>query len=88
MRAVVNRNASLLPAGVTAVHGHFSAGEAVNLVDPEGTVIARGLVNFDADELPALLGKTTGQIAEELGSGFDRTVVHRDALVLINTAPR
>ncbi len=87
VRAVVNRNASLLPAGVTAVHGHFSAGEAVNLVDPDGTVVARGLVNFDADELPALLGKTTGQIAEELGSGFDRTVVHRDALVLINAAP-
>jgi glutamate 5-kinase len=83
VQAVVTRNASLLPAGVTAVHGHFRAGEAVNLVDPEGAVVARGLVNFDADELPALLGKTTGQIATELGSGFDRTVVHRDALVVI-----
>ena len=46
------RNASLLPAGVTAVRGQFTAGEAVNLVDPDGTVVARGLVNFDADELP------------------------------------
>ena len=67
VRAVVTRNASLLPAGVTAVRGQFSAGEAVNLVDPDGKVVARGLVNFDADELPALLGKTTGQIAAELG---------------------
>ena len=85
VRAVVERNASLLPAGVTAVRGRFSAGEAVNLVDPDGTVVARGLVNFDADELPALLGKTTGQIAAELGSGYDRTVVHRDALVVLAT---
>ena len=85
VRAVVERNASLLPAGVTAVRGRFSAGEAVNLVDSDGTVVARGLVNFDADELPALLGKTTGQIAAELGSGFDRTVVHRDALVVISS---
>ncbi len=88
VRAVLTRNASLLPAGVTAVRGQFSAGEAVNLVDPDGTVVARGLVNFDADELPALLGKTTGQIAAELGSGFDRTVVHRDALVLIGVTAR
>ena len=83
VRAVVTRNASLLPAGVTEVRGRFRAGEAVDLVDPAGTVVARGLVNFDADELPALLGKTTGQIAEEVGGGFDRTLVHRDALVLI-----
>ena len=67
VRAVVTRNASLLPAGVTAVRGRFSAGEAVDLVDLRGTVVARGLVNFDADELPALLGKTTGQIAAERG---------------------
>ncbi len=83
VRAVVTRNASLLPAGVTAVRGRFRAGEAVDLVGPDGTVVARGLVNFDADELPALLGKTTGQIAAEIGEGFDRTLVHRDALVLI-----
>ena len=87
VRAVVTRNASLLPAGVIAVRGRFRAGEAVNLVDPAGLVVARGLVNFDADELPALLGKTTGQIAAEIGSGFDRTVVHRDALVLVETSP-
>ncbi|HEU5484257.1 MAG TPA: glutamate 5-kinase [Microlunatus sp.] len=84
VRAVVTRNASLLPAGVTAVRGRFSAGEAVDLVDLRGTVVARGLVNFDADELPALLGKTTRQIADERGAGWDRTVVHRDALVVMD----
>ena len=83
VRAVVTRNASLLPAGVTAVHGQFSAGEPVDLTGPDGAVVARGLVNFDAEELPALLGKTTPQIATELGPGYDRTVVHRDALVVI-----
>jgi glutamate 5-kinase len=83
VRAVTTRNASLLPAGVTAVRGQFRAGEVVNLTDPAGVVIARGLVNFDADELPALLGKTTVQIAAELGSGYDRTIVHRDALVVL-----
>jgi glutamate 5-kinase len=84
VRAVVSRNASLLAAGVTDVRGRFSAGEAVDLVDQHGTVVARGLVNFDADELPRLLGKTTRQIAAELGSGYDRTVVHKDALVVLD----
>ncbi|MDN5761418.1 MAG: glutamate 5-kinase [Microlunatus sp.] len=84
VRAVVNRNASLLPAGVTAVRGRFNAGEAVDLVDEVGHVVGRGLVNFDADELPGLLGKTTRQIAAEHGSRYDRTIVHKDALVVLN----
>ncbi len=84
VRAVVTRNASLLPAGVTDVRGRFTAGEAVDLVDLQGHVVARGLVNFDADEIPALLGKTTRQIAAERGSGYDRTVVHKDALVVMD----
>jgi len=86
VRAVVTRNASLLPAGVTAVRGRFTAGEAVDLVDLRGQVVARGLVNFDADEIPALLGKTTRQIVAERGSGYDRTVVHKDALVVMDPA--
>ena len=49
-------------------------------------VVARGLVNYDSDELPALLGRTTRDLAAELGAGYDRTVVHRDALVVIESA--
>ena len=45
-------------------------------------MVARGLVNYDADELPALLGRTTRDLIAELGGGYDRAVVHRDALVV------
>lgn len=74
-----------MPAGVTEVRGRFSAGEAVDLVDLAGRLVGRGLVNFDADEIPGLLGKTTRQIAAERGSGYDRTVVHKDALVVMDS---
>ena len=47
-------------------------------------VVARGLVNYDSDELPALLGRSTRDLAAELGAGYDRTVVHRDALVVLD----
>jgi glutamate 5-kinase len=83
VRALTQRNASLLPAGITGVAGQFSAGEPVNLVSPDGAVVARGLVNYDADELPALLGRTTRDLIAEFGAGYDRAVVHRDALVVL-----
>ncbi len=81
--AVVGRGTSLLPAGVTGVYGEFAAGEPVDLVGPDGIVIARGLVNYDADEIPALLGRSTGDLAAELGDGYERELVHRDHLVLV-----
>jgi glutamate 5-kinase len=83
VRALTQRKASLLPAGITAVTGTFAAGEPVNLVGPDGTVVARGLANYDSDELPDLLGRTTRELSRTLGSGYDRTVVHRDALVVL-----
>ena len=83
MHAVVGRGASLLPAGITAVDGRFAAGDPVDLVDIGGTPIARGLVNYDAAELPGLLGRSTAALAAELGPRYEREVVHRDDLVLL-----
>ena len=82
VRAVLERKASLLPAGVTAVRGDFMAGEPVRLVDSSGTVVARGIVNYDAADLPGLLGRSTHQLVAERGPEFDREVVHRDALIV------
>ena len=82
VRAVTERRASLLPAGITGVDGGFSAGDPVDLVDAAGRVVARGLVNYDAAELPALLGRSTRALARELGAAYEREVVHRDDLVV------
>ncbi|GAA3449975.1 glutamate 5-kinase [Dactylosporangium matsuzakiense] len=83
VRAVVSRHASLLPAGITAVDGRFAAGDPVDLVDAGGVPVARGLVNYDAVELPPLLGRSTSDLAAELGPAYEREVVHRDDLVLL-----
>lgn len=82
VEAVLHRKASLLPAGITAVHGDFHAGDPVRLVDLRGAVIARGIVNYDASELPAIIGRSTRDLVREMGAEFDREVVHRDYLVL------
>jgi glutamate 5-kinase len=83
VRAVVERRMSLLPAGVTGVTGTFVAGDPVELLDQNGHAVARGLVNFDATELPGLLGRSTRELARELGPAYRREVVHRDDLVVL-----
>jgi glutamate 5-kinase len=80
VRAVTERRASLLPAGITGVGGTFIAGDPVDLVDESGSVVARGLINYDSAELPGLLGRSTRELASELGSAYEREVVHRDDL--------
>jgi glutamate 5-kinase len=81
--AVVQRRASLLPAGITGIDGTFDAGDPVNLAGEDGKVVARGLVNYDAVEIPGLMGRSTRWLASRLGAEYEREVVHRDDLVLL-----
>ena len=81
--AVVERGASLLAAGISGVVGRFVGGDPVDLVGPDGVAVARGLVNFDSDELPDLLGRSSKELKRELGAAYEREVVHRDDLVLL-----
>ena len=81
--AVTTRRTSLLPAGITGVDGTFAAGDPVDVCGPDGAVIARGLVNYAASELPRLLGRSTRDLARELGPEYEREVIHRDDLVVL-----
>ncbi|MCX6433811.1 MAG: glutamate 5-kinase, partial [Actinobacteria bacterium] len=83
--AVVQRRLSLLPAGITGIEGTFVAGDPVDLLDEKGNIVARGLVNFDAQELPGLLGRSTRELAREFGPAYEREIVHRDDLVILAT---
>jgi glutamate 5-kinase len=83
VQAVLERRASLLPAGVTGAEGAFEAGDPVDLCDAEGRVVARGLVNYDAAEIPSLMGRSTRWLAAKRGPGYEREVVHRDDLALL-----
>ncbi|MFA7266214.1 MAG: glutamate 5-kinase [Candidatus Nanopelagicales bacterium] len=82
VRALTTRKASLLPAGIIGVTGTFEVGDPIELVAADGAVIGRGIVSFDSSELPALMGRSTKDLAAELGAGYEREVVHRDDLVI------
>jgi len=77
--AVVARRTSLLAAGITSVSGEFVAEDPVDIVDPAGRVVARGLAGYDADELAGMLGRRSADLPEE----YRRAVVHRDDMVLL-----
>jgi glutamate 5-kinase len=83
VRALTQRGASLLAAGVTGVDGEFSAGDPVDLAGPDGEVVARGIVNFDVEQIPSLMGHSTSELAATLGTEYERAVVHRDDLMLL-----
>jgi glutamate 5-kinase len=77
--AVVGKRRSLLAAGIRGVSGDFVAGEVVDLVGPDGVVVARGVAGFDSTELPALIGRRSRDLPPEQR----REVVHADDLVAI-----
>ncbi len=82
-RAVLEREASLLPAGVVRVEGSFGEGDAVVLKGLSGEVVARGLTAFSAADLDRIKGMKTSRIAEEHPHLAGREVVHRDSLAVL-----
>lgn len=75
---------SLLPVGVRSVQGEFRRGEMVACFAPDGREVARGLVNYDAEEAARLCGKPSDQIEKVLGYLNEVELIHRDNLVLIS----
>lgn len=74
---------SLLPVGVKAVAGSFRRGEMVSCIDEAGREVARGLINYDADEARAIAGRSSDRIVEVLGYISDEELIHRDNLVIV-----
>jgi len=78
-KALEERRVSLLPAGVIGVTGTFDVGDAVEIVDPDGVVFAKGMVRQDARLVEAHMGIRTG----ELPDGVSHEVIHADDLVVL-----
>ncbi|ASO19187.1 glutamate 5-kinase [Actinoalloteichus hoggarensis] len=80
VEAVTQRRRSLLAAGITGTTDEFHAGDVVELVDATERVVARGVVAYDAAELPELIGRSSRDLPAE----FRREVVHADDLVVVH----
>ncbi|MBI5451188.1 MAG: glutamate 5-kinase [Gammaproteobacteria bacterium] len=83
VRVLCHDGRSLLPVGVTAVAGVFARGDLVSCVDRHGREVARGLVNYPADEAQRIIGQPSSRIGELLGYLDEPELIHRDNLVVL-----
>jgi len=83
-RALVERGASLLPAGIVEVEGGFGIGERVDLLDGSGQAFAVGLVSYPALEIRRMKGRQSDEFLEVLGYKYVEEIVHREDLVLLD----
>ncbi|MDE2260678.1 MAG: glutamate 5-kinase [Betaproteobacteria bacterium] len=83
VRALSTEGKSLLPIGVTAVSGSFERGELVCCLDEDAHEIARGLINYDADETAKILKQPSEAIESILGYIDEEELIHRDNLVIL-----
>lgn len=86
--ALIHRGKSLLAVGVTGVNGSFDRGQTVRVLAPDGGEIARGITQYDAQDLAAIQGHHSDNISAILGYEYGPNVVHRDDLVLVQTERR
>ena len=80
---LLQKGRSLLAVGVTAVKGTFNRGEIVSCMDPSGKEIARGLVNYNAQETRKIMGRPSSDIQTRLGYVDEAELIHRDNLIVL-----
>jgi glutamate 5-kinase len=83
VRALVEKGASLLPAGVVGVEGEFGIGDPVRCVGPDGREVARGLISYAAADTRVIMGQRSSRISTLLGYSSGAWVIHRDDLIVL-----
>ncbi len=79
----LHRGSSLLPVGVTAITGEFERGDTIQVLNALGRDIARGIVNYDSDDLARICRHQSSEIETLLGYTYSDEVIHRNNLVLL-----
>ena len=82
VRVLRDAGRSLLPIGVTQINGAFRRGDIVTCVTRDGVEVARGLVNYNAEEAAKIAGKPSNRIESILGYGYEPELIHRDNIAL------
>ncbi|HBL35864.1 MAG TPA: glutamate 5-kinase [Firmicutes bacterium] len=81
--ALLEGKKSLLPSGVTGVQGKFEVGDLIRVLDPSEQEIARGLSNFNSEEIERIKGTNTLHLPKVLGYKTFEEVIHRNNMVCV-----
>jgi glutamate 5-kinase len=74
---------SLLAIGVVDVQGAFERGDVVACVNADGVELARGIVNYNSQEVARIKRKPSHEIEHILGYVEESELIHRDNMVLL-----
>lgn len=83
VRSLRDAGKSLLAVGVKAIQGQFQRGDLVSCLDTEGNEIARGLINYGAEDSRKIAGKPSSDFEALLGYADEDELIHRDNMVLL-----
>ncbi|MHC4914439.1 MAG: glutamate 5-kinase, partial [Planctomycetota bacterium] len=83
VKALVERQKSLLPSGILRAEGNFRAGAGVSIVTRRGREVARGITNYSADDVQKIRGHKTSELGGIVGEAHFDEVVHRDNLTTV-----
>ena len=83
-KALISRGSSLLAVGIREVDGTFAEGDVLDVCDPSGMVVARGIAEADSDVLELAAGRRQDQIAGNrlLADLAEKPAIHRDNLIV------
>jgi glutamate 5-kinase len=82
-KAVREKHSSVLPVGVVSISGRFAEGDLVEVCDPEGNRLARGITQLNAANLKLVLGQKKDVVKVRLGSEAPDEVIHKNDMVLL-----
>lgn len=82
VRALARNGSSLLAIGVTDAIGEFAAGDAIDVIGPDGNRVARGITSFAAADVRQMRGRSTDELVTAMGKRYAAAVVHRDRMVV------
>lgn len=82
-KAIIEKESSILPIGVTKVVNNFKKGDIVSIIDEDGEEFARGIINYNSEDTNKIIGKHSDSILEILGYKNYDALITRDYIVLL-----
>lgn len=82
-KALVQKEASLLPIGVVQVKNRFNLGDVVSILDEHGEEFAKGMVNYSSADCKKIAGKHSDEIEDTLGHKNHDALITRDNIVIL-----
>ncbi len=80
--ALVVKQKSLLPSGITKIRGEFKRNETISIQTVDGKEIGKGVTAFSSAELEKIKGKKTSDAEKILHGKISGEAIHRNNLVL------